>query len=106
MPEVTPGVYSAPLRTRPSEGIRSAEVEQMSRGKARTGSAALFLALGLGAVLHGRGRTSTPSQNQNASESVRAVAYTDEQAARGMMLFRRNCMFCHSTNSENAKSPT
>jgi mono/diheme cytochrome c family protein len=46
----------------------------------------------------------TAAQNVPFGDDSRSITYTDEQAARGMMLFRRNCMFCHSTNSENAKS--
>ena len=38
-----------------------------------------------------------------ANES-REITYTEDQAHRGQMLFRRHCMFCHSTNEGNRKS--
>jgi mono/diheme cytochrome c family protein len=33
------------------------------------------------------------------------VSYSDEQAGRGAMLFRRHCMFCHSVGAADAKGP-
>ncbi|MEQ1895836.1 MAG: family 16 glycoside hydrolase [Vicinamibacterales bacterium] len=33
------------------------------------------------------------------------VSYSDEQAGRGAMLFRRHCMFCHTVGAADAKGP-
>ncbi len=53
-----------------------------------------------------------PSSNVLAAQAPKPVApdpslqvpYTEAQAARGQMHFRRNCSFCHFTNPSNAKT--
>lgn len=45
-----------------------------------------------------------PAQAQSPASGA-AVTYTQAQAERGKALFRRHCLFCHSTNQSNIKSP-
>ena len=36
---------------------------------------------------------------------VSVIPFTEEQAARGRVLFRKNCMFCHSSNEGDRQTP-
>ena len=46
------------------------------------------------------------AQSLGQEEAVASgVPFTEEQAARGRALFRKNCMFCHSSNEGDRKTP-
>ncbi len=61
---------------------------------------AALVSLAAGGVLAAR-----PSAAQGAATGAQAIPYTEAQAVRGHMLFRRHCLFCHSTNKSNQKTP-
>ena len=49
-------------------------------------------------------RVEAGQAGEPAAIESRGITYTEDQAHRGQMLFRRHCMFCHSTNQGNRKS--
>ena len=49
-------------------------------------------------------RVEAAQAGEPAASGSRGITYTEAQANRGQMLFRRHCMFCHSTNDDNRKT--
>lgn len=59
----------------------------------------------LGLVLAGAPSPGLEAADVATAQPSRPVTYTEEQADRGQMLFRRHCLFCHSTNASNQRTP-
>src|SRR5262245_4762518 len=75
-------------------------IEENTRMRSRLGALGVCAAV-VAFVVGGAPSVRVAAQAEPPSADWQGVTYTDEQANRGQMLFRRHCQFCHYTNSSN-----
>ena len=79
--------------------------EMPTRFRRAQGVAALSLTALVSAwVIVSPAAATATAQSSSGEDAITAIPFTEAQVARGQALFRKNCMFCHSSNNGNRAS--